>query len=38
LRVAGVLGVLLRARSNGLIQAVKPEIELLRLRARFFLS
>ena len=38
LRVTGVLGVLLRAKQNGHIQAVKPEVEALRTRARFFLS
>lgn len=38
LRVTGVLGVLLRAKSLGQIRAVKPEIEALRARARFFVS
>jgi uncharacterized protein len=38
LRVTGVLGVLLRAKNDGQIQLIKPEIEALRTRARFFLS
>lgn len=38
LRVTGVLGVLLRAKMNGQIQAVKPEIDALRAKARFFVS
>jgi predicted nucleic acid-binding protein len=38
LRVTGVLGVLLRAKNNGPIQLIKPEVEALRSRARFFLS
>jgi predicted nucleic acid-binding protein len=38
LRVTGVLGVLLRAKQEGQIQAVKPELEALRTRARFFVS
>lgn len=38
LRVTGLLGVLLRAKKDGQIQAVKPEVEALRARARFFLS
>ena len=38
LRVTGVLGVLLRAKMNGIIHAVKPEIDALRSRARFFVS
>lgn len=36
--VSGVLGVLLRAKSNGTIQAIRPEIELLRSKARFFIT
>lgn len=38
LRITGVLGVLLRAKQDGLIAAVKPEVEALRTRARFFVS
>jgi predicted nucleic acid-binding protein len=38
LRVTGLLGVLLRARKDGQIQAVRPELEVLRTRARFFVS
>lgn len=38
LRFIGVLGVLLRAKTNGQIHAVKPEIDTLRARARFFVS
>jgi predicted nucleic acid-binding protein len=38
LQVIGVLGVLLHAKVNGQIRAVKPEIDALRSRARFFVS
>jgi predicted nucleic acid-binding protein len=38
LRVTGVLGVLLRAKDDGQIQLIKPEIVALRTQARFFLS
>ncbi len=38
LRVAGVLGVLLRAKNEGQIELLKPELDALRTRARFFLS
>ena len=38
LRVTGVLGVLLRAKHQGQIQLIKPEVEALRTLARFFLS
>ena len=38
LRVTGVLGLLLRAKQDGQIQTVKPEVEALRTRARFFVS
>ena len=38
LRVTGLLGVLLRAKSDGRIRSVKPELELLRSRARFFVA
>jgi predicted nucleic acid-binding protein len=36
--VTGVLGVLLRAKSNGKIAAIKPEMALLRHKAHFFVS
>jgi len=36
--VTGVIGVLLRAKLSGAIPAMKPEIEALRSKARFFLS
>ena len=38
LRVTGVLGVLLRAKNDGQIRSIKPELEALRTQARFFLS
>ena len=38
LHVTGVLGVLLRAKEEGQIPLVKPEMNALRVRARFFLS
>jgi uncharacterized protein len=38
LAVTGVLGILLRAKRDGEIHAVKPEINLLRAKARFFVS
>lgn len=38
LAVAGVLGILLRAKRMGEIASVKPEIGLLRAKARFFIS
>jgi uncharacterized protein len=38
LAVTGVLGILLRAEPVGEIHAVKPEIDLLRSKARFFVS
>jgi predicted nucleic acid-binding protein len=38
LTITGVLGVLLRAKRRGQIEAVKPEIEALRSRARFFVA
>ena len=38
LAVTGVLGVLLRARRKGDIAAIKAEIDLLRSKARFFVS
>ena len=37
LRVTGVLGVLLRAKNEGQIEMIRPEIEALRTQARFFL-
>ena len=36
--VTGTLGVLLRAKQAGAIEAVKPEIQALRIKTRFFLS
>ena len=36
--VTGVLGILLRAKSDGGIPALRPEIERLRTKARFFIS
>jgi hypothetical protein len=38
LAVTGVLGILLRAKRMGEILAVKPEIDLLRSKAHFFVS
>jgi predicted nucleic acid-binding protein len=38
LQVTGVLGLLLRAKLNGEIPALKPEIQLLRTRANFFIA
>lgn len=38
LAVTGVLGVLLRAKGLGELQTVKPEIDLLRSKAHFFVS
>ncbi len=38
LSVIGVLGVLLHAKRNGQIPAVKPELRLLRDKAHFFIS
>jgi hypothetical protein len=38
LTVTGVLGVLLRAKRAGEIPAVKPEMDLLRSEAHFFVS
>jgi uncharacterized protein len=38
LAVTGVLGVLLRAKKQGQIKALKPEIESLRNKARFFIA
>ena len=38
LAVTGVLGVLLRAKRAGEIAAVKPEVDLLRTKAHFFVS
>jgi uncharacterized protein len=37
-RVTGVLGVLLRAKRLGRIEAIKPEIDALRSRAGFFID
>jgi hypothetical protein len=38
LPVIGVLGVLLRGKKTGHIKAIKPEIEALRTKARFFVA
>ena len=38
LSVTGVLGVLLRAKHDGHIASVKPEIEALRAKANFFID
>jgi hypothetical protein len=38
LSVTGVLGILLRAKSAGKIGALRPEIQALRNRARFFIA
>jgi len=38
LRVTGILGLLLRAKLNGEIPALKPEIQLLRTKANFFIA
>ncbi|SPF55917.1 putative nucleic acid-binding protein [Candidatus Sulfopaludibacter sp. SbA4] len=38
IRVTGVLGILLRAKQRGQISVVKPELEALRRRARFFIA
>jgi uncharacterized protein len=38
LRMTGVLGVLLRAKKIGRIKAIKPELEALRTKARFFVA
>lgn len=38
LSVTGILGVLLRAKRRGQIPAVRPEIQALRVAARFFIA
>ncbi|HEV2987289.1 MAG TPA: DUF3368 domain-containing protein [Candidatus Angelobacter sp.] len=38
LKVTGVLGILLRAKLMGAIPALRPAIQLLRSKARFFIS
>jgi predicted nucleic acid-binding protein len=38
LRVTGVLGILLRAKRHGHIPALKPEIQSLRKKAKFFIA
>jgi predicted nucleic acid-binding protein len=38
LPVTGVLGILLRAKQSGQITALKPEIQSLREKARFFIA
>jgi predicted nucleic acid-binding protein len=38
LSVAGVLGVLLRAKNDGQIHSIEPEIDALREKAHFFIA
>lgn len=38
LSLTGVLGVLLRAKNRGQIKAVKPEIDALKSKTRFFIA
>lgn len=38
LSVLGVLGILVRAKTSGEISAIKPEILVLRAKARFFIA
>ena len=38
LQVTGILGILLRAKQRGEIPLLKPELEALRTRARFFIG
>jgi predicted nucleic acid-binding protein len=38
LRVTGILGILLRAKQRGEIVLLKPELDALRSRARFFIG
>ena len=38
LQVIGVLGILLRAKREGQIPALKPEIQSLRRKGRFFIA
>lgn len=38
LQVTGVLGVLLRGKKMGHVDAIKPELEGLRTKARFFIA
>ena len=38
LQVTGVLGILLRAKMTGRLQAVRPEIQALRTEAHFFVA
>ena len=38
LRMTGVLGILLRGKQMGHVKAVKPEMEALRTKARFFIA
>ncbi|HXJ95855.1 MAG TPA: DUF3368 domain-containing protein [Terriglobia bacterium] len=38
LSVTGVLGILLRAKQSGHIPALRPEIQSLRHKARFFIA
>jgi predicted nucleic acid-binding protein len=36
--VVGVLGILLRAKHSGELAVIRPEIDALRNKARFFIS
>jgi predicted nucleic acid-binding protein len=38
LRVVGVVGILLEAKANGTVDAVRPHLDALRQRAGFYLS
>jgi predicted nucleic acid-binding protein len=38
LHVIGVLGILLRAKREGQIPALKPEIQSLRMKGKFFIA
>ena len=38
LSVIGVLGILLRAKRTGQLSAIKPEIDALRVKARFYVA
>jgi predicted nucleic acid-binding protein len=38
LRITGVLGILIRAKTHGRLALVKPELEALRSEARFFVG
>lgn len=38
LSVTGVLGILLHAKKSGLLRELRPEIQALKMRARFFIA